>query len=211
MREDLLKAAESAFLSKYPGGFNHPEMQEVSKKHRGDKMHQMALEMFSANQFGFVNEVIDNMVKIVSRSSMISVFEKPKFRDFLMHLDEDNRHELVEGLYERLHGNKEKGFNQMVEILLQGKLAKWSLISIIPYYYKPQEEAFMKPTTVKGIIKTFELENLVYRPLPSYAFYLEFKKQLAIMQKYVDPGLGPDFAAFSGFLMTVMDMTSGKE
>ncbi len=207
MRIDLLKAAEIEFYAMYPGGFMHPDMQAISKKHKVVKMHEIALVMFDKNKFGFVNELIEDMIKIISRSSLISVFEKPKFRDSARNLSTEMKGKLAEGLYEQLHGDKEKGFNEVLEVLSEVKLAKWSLISIIPYYFHPQEEAFMKPTTVKGIIKTFELKNLLYKPRPSYIFYIEFRRQLLEMRKLVDSNLGPDNAAFSGFLMMMMDRT----
>ena len=51
-------------------------------------------------------------------------------------------------------------------VLKAGKLAKWSLITICPVYFRPQQEVFVKPTTVKGVIAHFELDELQYRPQP---------------------------------------------
>ncbi len=204
MRIDILKAAEAEFFSIYPEGFDDPEMVAIKKRHKSHKMTEMAHEAFGEDKFGFTHEIIENMIKIVTRSSLISVFEKPKYRDYLRSLDADSREMLAHGLYEQLHGNPQAGFNETLDILIQGKLAKWSLISVIPYYYYPQTEAFMKPTTVKGIVNTFELEGLIYKPRPSYNFYIEYRKQLMEMRKMVSPNLGPDNAAFSGFLMMIM-------
>ncbi len=141
------------------------------------------------------------MVKVISRSSLISVFEKPKLKDFVANMAPSMKDMLSAGLYERLHGNHEMGFQMMLDVLTEGKLAKWSLISVIPYYYKPTEEAFMKPTTVKGIIKTFEFEDLQYKPRPSYDFYVSFKEQLTELMQHVDSSLAPNYGAFTGFLM----------
>lgn len=207
MRTDLLKAAEIEFMTKYPGGFTHPEMAAIKKKHRPEKMQEMARTMFAKDKFGFPNEVIEDMIKIISRASMISVFEKPKFRDYARSLSPETKEILSNALYEQLHGNQELGFNQMLEILVDGKMAKWSLMSIIPYYYYPLEEPFMKPTTVKGIVRIFELENLVYKPRPSYEFYIEYRRQFLEMKKLVNPLIGTDNAAFSGFLMMTMDLS----
>lgn len=208
MRKDLLMAAQQEFFAMYPLGFNDPEMIEISKKHKVVKMHEMALEMFGKDKYGFVEEMIENMIKIISRSSLVSVFEKPKFRDFARSLSVEKKEALVQGLYECLHGNQEVGFNQMVQILVEGKLGKWSLMTVILYYYYPQKEVFCKPTTVKNMIKTFELEGLIYKPRPSYEFYTLFRKTLIEMRSYVDPNLGPDNAAFSGFLMMMMPKQS---
>lgn len=205
MRVDLLKACEVRFFSMYPEGFDDPEMLAIKKKHKVGKMHELALEMFEKERFAFVEDTLENMIKLITRSSMVSVFEKPKFRDFARSLSRDEKEILVHGLYEFLHGNRATGFEMMLDILTRGKLAKWSLITIIPYYYHPQEEAFCKPTTVKGIISIFELEGLVYKARPSFVFYEDYKKQLLEMRAMVHPNLGPDNAAFSGFLMMMMD------
>lgn len=206
MRKDLLLAAEQKFMSVYPGGFNNPEMIEVGKKHKLDKMHDTVHEMFSDDQFGFVEVTAENMVKVISRSSMISVFEKPKFRDYVRSMDVDTKTRLVHGLHERLYGDSEKGFNQMLDVLVEGKMGKWSLMTIIPFYFAPSEEAFCKPTTVKNIVKTFELEGLVYKPRPSYDFYVGFRKALKEMQTYVDESFTQNYAAFTGFLMMAMNL-----
>jgi len=92
----------------------------------------------------------------------------------------------------------------MVSILATEKLAKWSIISIIPAYYKPTKEVFVKPTTAKGILKHFNIEDLSYKPLPSWGFYKKYRKLMNDAKKEVDPSLSPSNAAFSGFLMMVL-------
>ena len=39
-------------------------------------MHSMAQELFSREAFSDTEAIIENMIKIISRSSMVSVFEK---------------------------------------------------------------------------------------------------------------------------------------
>lgn len=75
-----LHQAQADFLSQYPGGFSNPAMIEIGKKHRMDKMVSMAKECFSKTACSNVTATADNMVKVVSRSSMVSMFEKPKFK-----------------------------------------------------------------------------------------------------------------------------------
>lgn len=205
MRKDLLKACEIEFFTLYPGGFDHPDMEVIKKKHKSGKMHEMAQEMFGKDKFGFTEQIIEDMIKIISRASMVSLFEKPKFRDFARSLSSGEKDVLAGGLFEILHGDMSKGYEMMLDILTRGKLAKWSLMTIIPYYYHPMEEVFCKPTTVKGIIKVFELEGLVYKPRPSYSFYIEYKKQFLEMKELSHQALKPDNAAFSGFLMMMME------
>lgn len=42
-----LKQAERAFLKRYPGGFEHPELAALGKKHRMDQHEAFARERFA--------------------------------------------------------------------------------------------------------------------------------------------------------------------
>ena len=60
-----LKTAERKFLKKYPGGFNHPEMLEIAKKHNMNKHIDFAKTSFAKNQFSNKDAIIENMIKMV--------------------------------------------------------------------------------------------------------------------------------------------------
>jgi len=132
LNQKKLKIAEAGFCARYPGGFEHPEMVKVGKKHRMDKMVEFAQQSFSKRRCLDVEETADNMVKAVSRSSMVSMFEKPKFRDFVNRMGINDKAFLVAALSRMLHGKQQSGFEAMVDLLKTEKLAKWSLVSIIP-------------------------------------------------------------------------------
>ncbi|PCJ22945.1 MAG: hypothetical protein COA96_13015 [SAR86 cluster bacterium] len=204
MNLEKLKYAEHWFLNRYPDGFSHPDMQAIGKKHKMDRMIALTQESFAKKNFRDTSDIIDNMVKIVSRSSMVSVFEKPKFKDFTASLQPKEKNALVAGLKKQLHGDERKGFEEIVNILKIGKMAKWTLISICPVYFKPLDDVFVKPTTAKGIIAHFELENLLYKPQPYWEFYQEFRSTINDMKTKVDSSLSPNNAAFTGFLMMSM-------
>ena len=199
-----LHQAEADFLSQYPGGFNNPAMIEIGKKHRMDKMVSLAKECFSKTACSNVEATAENMVKVVSRASMISMFEKPKFKGFVARLSGDEKAFLVNALSQMLHGKQQAGFEAMVSLLATETLAKWSIISIIPEYYAPTKEVFVKPTTAKGILQYFNIDGPVYKPLPSWDFYKKYRKLINEGKKEVDPGLSPSNAAFSGFLMMTL-------
>lgn len=204
MKLSRLRAAEKEFLLLYPGGFLHPEMEKLGKKHKMTQRVEQAQAMFCQDAFVKPQQVAEDMIKTVSRSSMVSLFEKPKFRDYVNAMTHDEREGLAYGLKDFLYGDQEYGFNTMLDLLKPAKLAKWALMTIIPNYVKPSDEVFIKPTTAKGVIQFFELENLVYKPAPSYAFYVEYRRQILEMKKQVDPTLAINNAAFSGFLMMTM-------
>jgi hypothetical protein len=197
-----LKQAEAMFLQQYPGGFEHPEITAIRKKrHNVDKMIAFTQESFSRRNFKLPDQIVESMVKVVGRSSVISVFEKARFRDFAISLTGDDGKFLARSLEEFLHGDTQAGFEAMLDLLRMQKLAKWSLLTIVPTYYHPQREVLVKPNTVKNIIAHFELTGLQYRPAPSWAFYESYRSVIHEMKVKVEPCLSPTNAAFSWFLL----------
>ncbi len=200
-----LKQAETQFLDRYPGGFLHPDLQAISKKHKMDQMIESAQQNFSKSKFRDAWSITENMTKVISRSSMVSMFEKPKFRDAIKVLPEKELKSLSNGLKNFLHGNQQKGFETINDVLRPLKLAKWSLVTIIPNYYYPHTEVFVKPTTAKGVIEYFELEDLTYKPAPTWEFYQGYRDAVLDMKNQVNPSIAPNNAAFGGFLMVSMN------
>jgi hypothetical protein len=205
MNFNKLKQAEAAFLHRYPGGFDNPEIIATRvKKHKPDQMIALAQKSFSKGNFKRPDLIVRNMVKLISRSSIISVFEKPKFRDFAHTLSPQEREFFSRGLKELLYGNDQPGFEMILDLLKSGKLAKWPLMTVCQTYFHPQRDVFIKPTTVKGVIEYFELENLLYKPSPTWTFYEAYRSAFQEMKAKVDKSLCPTNPAFSGFLwMTI--------
>ena len=201
MNYEKLKAAEAQFLQLYPLGFGDPEMQKVGKKHQMNLRIEQCQQAFAETAFNKPHVVIDNMAKQISRSSMVSMFEKPKFKALTQSLMGKDRDRLSESLYEQLYGNQQAGFELMLDMLKMQKLAKWSLMTILPNYVKPLEEVFVKPTTAKGVIQHFELQGVQYKPLPNWDFYQRYREQILMMREQVDQTLTSSNAAFCGFLM----------
>lgn len=205
MNIDKLKRAEHIFLNRFPGGFTHPDMIAIGKKHKMDRMTTLVRESFAKKKFRDTADTLQSMTKVVGSSSMVSIFEKPKFRDFVKSLEPKYQNALVSGLKEQLHGDEQKGFEKVLSVLQIGKLGKWTLISIAPVYFRPQVDVFVKPTTAKGVISYFELDSLQYKPQPSWEFYAEFRDIINDMKTKVDATLSPNNAAFTGFLMMSLD------
>lgn len=204
MNIEKLKLGEKLFLEKYPGGFENPYMVEIGKKHRIEKLTARAREVFAKDRFDNPEIMSEDIIKTITSSSMVSVFEKPVFRDFVRGLTASDRTRLCSHMFQLLHGNMKKGFESLVDFLVPAKLAKWTLITTCPYYYKPDKEVFIKPTTVKNVIAYFEIENLEYKARPSWDFYEKYRDVISKMKAQVHPLLKPENGAFSGFLMMVM-------
>jgi hypothetical protein len=198
-----LRIAEAHFLQSFPDGFADAGLEKVGKRHRVDKMTVFTKQVLAKKEFDKPNALLENMVKLVSRSSMVSLFEKPKFRDMVNDLNSDDRVRLVASYKKLFHGNQKKGFTEVVEFLAERKLAKWSLVTIGLVYYRPQKEVFVKPTTAKNILQKLELD-LDYRPRPSWEFYEGYRKAILEMKSLVNPSLAPNNAALTGFLMMTL-------
>lgn len=201
MNLEKLRQAERAFLRRYPGGFDNPEIIATRvRKHKPDQMIALARESFSTSNFRSPDLIVKNMIKVISRASIVSVFEKPRFRDFANGLPPQEREFLSSGLKEVLHGDEQAGFEMMLDLLKSRSLAKWSLMTVCQTYFHPLKDVFIKPTTVKGVIQYFELDNLQYKPTPSWAFYAAYRSAFIDMKSKVDKSLTPTNPAFSGFL-----------
>lgn len=201
MNLSKLKKAEERFFIRYPGGFSNPEMLEIAKKHKVEKMNKLAQESFSIEQFDHSGNIVEAIGKIVNQSSLVSIFEKPKFKDLIKTFNDNEKERLSCGLKEFLHGDQEFGFKLMSDLLMEYKLAKWPLLTVCPVYFRPSVEVFIKPTTAKGVIAYFELEGLKYSPKPTFEFYRAYKEQINFMKKELSASLQYDNAAFCGFLM----------
>lgn len=203
MNFQKLKIAEAHFLQSYPDGFNDAELAKIKTRHNVDRMTGFAKEVFAKKSFDKPNEFLENVTKVVSRSSMVSMFEKPKFRDMVNDLNSEDRKVLV-AIYKKLfHGTQKKGFEELVEFLGARKLARWSLVTIGMVYYRPQKDVFVKPTTAKDIVSKLELD-LEYKPRPSWEFYEGYRSAIKTIKENVHPSLSPNNAAVTGFLMMVL-------
>ena len=205
MNLEKLKEAEAYFLELYPQGFEDVGLLPIIKRHNTAKIGEQVREMFAKENFSQPELICENFAKIVSKSTLISLFEKPKVRDMIKLMRIELRYILCIGLYEMLYGDKKEGFDTLVEVLSFYTLAKWSIVTLIPYYFYRDKEFFIKPMTTKNIIAFFEIEGLVYRPKPSYEFYVQYKKVLENMRAEVSQKISPnDNAGFTGFLMMAM-------
>lgn len=205
MNLNKLKLTEADFLARYPEGFADPGLEHIRKKHNVGKLTEFAQANLTRGHFNRPEHIADTLVRIISRSSMVSMFEKPRFRDFVRSLNSHEKEHLAFAFEKRLHGRaKRSGFEEILGMLSHHKLAKWSLISAVPYYFAPNKEAFVKPTTAKGIIAYLEVDNLQYKPTPSWEFYSAYRRLLDDVKKEVHPSLTNNYAALSGFLMTAI-------
>jgi len=206
MNLDKLKDLESEFLSRYPKGFEDAHFFPTMKKFKPEKLEESAKDALKKENFSNPNLVVENFFKTIQKSMMVSLFDKLKLKDAIASLNSYEKDMLSIEIYELLYGDKKEGFEGLVEFLAEYKLAKWTIISIVPYSINRQREYFIKPTTTKNIIKYFEKTDLVYKPKPSYEFYESYSKFLDEIKSHLDKSLTYENAVFTGFLKVGIEL-----
>jgi len=205
MNVTKLKEAEAAFLTRFPGGFADPALEPIRKRHNVNRLSEFARENLTELTFAKPDKFAETLLTIIGRSSMVSRFEKPPFRELIGSLDSKGKRRLADTFHKRLVGGKRReGFEEIVDLFAHYKLARWSLVSAVPFYFAPTKEAFVKPTTAKRIVSYLEIDDLDYHARPDWAFYDGYRKLILEIKKLVDPRLTPSNAAVTGFLMATM-------
>jgi len=203
---EKLDVLESEFLYRYPKGFEDEHFFPTMKKFKPEKLEAFAKEALKKENFSNPNLIVDGFFKTIQKSVMVSLFDKLKLKDALATLNSYEKDMLSIEIYELLYGDKKVGFEGLVEFLSEYKLAKWTLISVVPYSINRQTEYFIKPTTTKNIIKYFDLKNLVYKPKPSFEFYDNYTKVLDEMKSKLDKSITFDNAAYTGFFKIAIEL-----
>jgi len=189
MNIEKLKDLESEFFYEYPKGLEDERLLKLIKKFNPEKLEQLSKELFKKENFSQPELICEAFVKVVYKSVVISFYDKMKLRDAFKEMGMYEKDIFSIALYDLLYENKKEGYESIVEVLGKYNLAKWTLISLIPYYMDRAKEYFVKPTTAKSIISYLELSNLQYKPKPSYQFYKEYKKTLDEVKSKVNKSL----------------------
>ena len=201
MNIEKLKQLEEKFLIRYPEGFNDPELKKHGKKHKVEKHIDNIKTVCTPENLRKGHRVFKDVAKIVTSSSLVSVFEKVRFRDFASDLNQSEQTEYVRGVYELIHGKQKEGFHILVDLLSTHNLAKWPIISIYRAYYFINKDVFMKPTNIKKILKHLDIDDIKYVTKPDYSFYNKYRKYINDMKKEVSKELKANNLLFGAFLM----------
>lgn len=201
MNLNKLEHLETEFLKEYPQGFDSPDLIAIGKKHKMGKMKEFVDENFSKDKFEDTDIVFESFVKLIGKSSLVSVFEKTKFRNEAKVMTADEKSALTEGIYEFIYGDQETGFNQQVAVLQKYKMAKWPILTVLGQYMHPDYEVLIKPTTVKGILSYFEVDEFKYTSKANYEFYDQYRQLVNKIKEQASEHLQISNAAFCGFLM----------
>lgn len=200
MNKKKLKELEENFFEYYPKGFEDEKLIKTSKIFDTKRFNNVVKSSFDIKNFSNCEQICQDFFKILLKSPLISFYEGDILKSALKSFTNYEKDMLSIYLQELLHEDLNSGFEDFVELLAIKNLAKWHIVTLIPYYFAPEQNYFLKPTTTKNIIKYFELENLKYNSKPNYEFYENYTKELEIMKNSVRKELRDDNAKFTGFL-----------
>jgi hypothetical protein len=85
-------------LDTYTGGFGNPHFTNAMKKHSLDKLTKLAHETLGIEALQDTDSAMENFGKILGRSTMLSMFEKPKVKEFIRDLSIRGKKQLAMGL-----------------------------------------------------------------------------------------------------------------
>lgn len=208
MNLEKLKDCEERFFEYYKDGFEDEKLAKTVKLFNTIKFQTLAKNSFALENFSNFEYISQSFFEILLKSPLISFYERDLIKDALKNFTNYEKDMLSiylkDLLYEDLEENIKDSFDELVELIASKNLAKWHILTLIPYYFAPDKNYFLKPSTTRNIVKYFELENIKYKPRPSFEFYKDYTKNLQKMKNIVNPILRDDNGRFTGFLRLAM-------
>lgn len=205
MNIEKLKQLEAEFLRRYPLGFEDPELMAVAKKHKVEEMKNYVHAHFSKDSFNDPSAISRAFTKLIEKSSLVSTFEKVKYKNAVKLFNQDDIEMLSNALWDILYGDQRKGFNQLVLLLATFDLAKWPILTVLGLYYNGDYEVLVKPTTVKSVLNYLEIMDFKYTSKPNYDFYLQYRTLINDLKEKTGKSIATDNGAYCGFLMITIE------
>jgi hypothetical protein len=205
MNIEKLKQLEAEFLMRYPLGFDDPELMAVAKKHKVEEMKNYVHTHFSEDHFNDPAAISRAFTKLIEKSSLVSTFEKVKYKNAVKLFNQDDIETLSSALWDILYGDQRKGFNQLVLLLATFDLAKWPILTVLGLYYNGDYEVLVKPTTVKSVLNYLEVSEIKYTSKPNYDFYLQYRTLINDLKEKTGKSIATDNGAYCGFLMITIE------
>ncbi|HSN65824.1 MAG TPA: hypothetical protein VLS94_04250 [Fusibacter sp.] len=205
MNIEKLKQLETEFLRRYPLGFDDPELMAVAKKHKVEEMKNYVHDHFSKDNFNDPSAISRAFTKLIEKSSLVSTFEKVKYKNAAKLFNQDDIEMLSSALWDILYGDQRNGFNQLVLLLATFDLAKWPILTVLGLYYNGDFEVLVKPTTVKSVLNYLEVMDIKYTSKPNYDFYLQYRTLINDLKARTGKSIATDNGAYCGFLMITIE------
>ena len=85
-------------------------------------------------------------LRVFQRTNLLSPFELMRIKDVLSGTQGDS---FVRGAASFASGDMERGLRRMAQVLKPHDAAKWTIVTYLPYLWKPESHMFLKPNVTK--------------------------------------------------------------
>ncbi len=184
------------FLEIYPDGFEDIRYMEKAWKHDDSKIVEF-FQKLDAQQFDESNPhaLAEKFGKIISKSTMVSTFEKISLRNYLSFFEGHGA--FIMAIKHLIENYNEQNFDTLVDVLSRYKdqgntnAAKWPVMSFFTYYGVKSHECYpVKPTTVKQVAQLLDVD-IGYKARPNFEtyekindMYRDFRQKTPLLLKY---------------------------
>jgi len=189
-------------------GFDSSSNRHAKNYQASQLLQDLDLEDLKANDSYRQNHCMTLINKAISMSTIISVYEKIAFRNYVA--DRQVIPLFLESLYKVLKECNEETFNHFVYVLSlkknQGNAnpCKWPLITYLLVCFKPYEEVFIKPTTIKKLLLVLE-SDIKYQSQPNYQTYHDIKELILNYKEHSSICQGLNHFTLSGVIFVALD------
>ncbi len=169
-----------AFLNRFPDGLDDVEFVGLGKKHKPDNVIKAVnTELSKENLQKLINKkdsktICEISLKLLRRASVLSVFEKVAFSNFLSH--EEIQKDFSNYLYDFMYNFNKENFEKFTLLLARYRMekntncAKWTIVTFFIAYLDQEKFVFVKPTTTKAIAKALDVD-IEYSSYPTFETY----------------------------------------
>jgi len=188
--------AVASFLARFPQGFEDPAFIGDGKT-TGERLYKWAAHEFygerlGKGKFGYLlkndfPKLVQEIERCVGKVNLLSIYEASAFRDALK--VESAARMFAQRLFDLLESQEitEQVFVPYAESVCslpaeRGRVATWTVATIIPYLAQPHRHMFLKPETTKNAADALGFE-LNYRSEPNWLTYSSLLRMAEIYSR----------------------------
>jgi len=188
--------AVDSFLARFPQGFDDPAFIGDGKT-TGERLYKWAAHEFYEERlgkgtFGYLlkndlPKLVQEIERCVGKVNLLSIYEASAFRDALK--IESAARMFAQRLFDLLESEEitEDVFVPYAESVCslpaeRGRVATWTVATIIPYLAQPHRHMFLKPETTKNAADALGFE-LNYRSEPNWLTYSSLLRMAEIYSR----------------------------
>jgi hypothetical protein len=198
------EGARKRFLSFFPQGFKgadyigHERAYKLDAKNKLDQAVPLE-KALTGSGFG------ESVLSIYRATNLLFSIEKTRLQDLLRGRDADD---FVRAAAMFASGDRVQGLREMKAILKRTDNAKWTVVTYLPFLWRPDTNVFLKPTMIQNFASrvghrfaddySAELDTRVYESLLELA--AEVKRELADLEPQ-------DMIDIQSFMWTAVEYT----